>query len=162
MGSRRQVTVTASKPDQVRQERVVTRPALQQAIERLHQPADPSLGPWKPSRIGKHDASMTKSSRQVLLVQGEVVRGVLGHYGAALRRRPRQYFRIVQMSEVRRGSRGCHVVSTLVELLRNGAREMLVEEQPQPPATRRRRPAAASASSARSWLRWIQASISSA
>jgi len=150
------------EPDEVRQERAVARPALQQAMERLHQPADPSLAPWKPPRICEHDASMPKSSRQMPLVKSEVVCGVLGHNYATLGRRPGQYLRIVQMSEVRRGSRGYHIVSTLSELFRNRGGEMLVEEQSQPPATRRRRPAAASASSARSWLRCIQASISSA
>ncbi len=98
----------------------------------------------------------------MLFVKSEIVRGVLGHNHAALRGGPGQELCIVQMSEVRRIGRGYHTVSAFPELLRNRSGEMLVEEQPQPPATRRRRPAEASASSASNWLRWIQASISSA
>src|ERR1700686_1248579 len=130
-------------------------------MERLHQEANPSLAPWKPPRICEHDASMPKSSRQMLLVEREVVCGVLGHNYATLGRRPGQYLRIVQMSEVGGGRRGYHIVSTLSELFRNCGGEMLVEEQSHPPATLRRRRAAASASSARSWLRCIQGAISS-
>jgi hypothetical protein len=97
----------------------------------------------------------------MLFVESEVVHGVLGYNHATLSCRPDQNFSVVPMSQVRQGSRSYHIVSTLPELLRNRGGEMLVEEQSQPPATRRRRPAAASASSARSWLRWIQAPISS-
>src|ERR1700686_2320572 len=72
-------------------------------MERLHQEANPSLAPWKPPGISEHDASMPKSSRQMLLVEREVACGVLGHNYATLGRRPGQYLRIVQMSEVGRG-----------------------------------------------------------
>ena len=95
-------------------------------MERLHQEANPSLAPWKPPGISEHDASMPKSSRQMLLVEREVACGVLGHNYATLGRRPGQYLRIVQMSEVGRGRRGCHIMSTLSELFRNCGGEMLV------------------------------------
>lgn len=104
---------------------------------------------------------MANSARQLLFVEYEVVRGILGYNRATLSCRPDQNLSVVPMPQLRQRSRSYHIVSTLPELLCNRGREMLVEEQSQPPATRRRRLAAASASSARSRLRWIQASISS-
>jgi hypothetical protein len=117
---RRRVAVIGLQPDQVRQERVVARPALQQAVERSHQPANPSPVPWKPPWICKHDASMPKSSRQVLFVKSEVVRGVLGDNDATLSRCPGQDLRIIQVPEVWQSSGGYYIVTSFPELLRYG------------------------------------------
>lgn len=55
----------------------------------------------------------------MLLVEGKVVRGVLGHNYATLSRRPNQNVGVVPMLQVQQVSRCYHIMSALFELFRN-------------------------------------------
>jgi hypothetical protein len=138
------------QPQNVSHQRMVTRSASQKAVQGPHESADPTSAARIATCACEHDAPVANSPRQILFVEYEVVRGILGHNHSTLSCRPDQNLSVVPMSQLRQGSRRYHIVSTLPELVRNRDREMLVEEQSQPLATRRRRRAAASASSARS------------